>query len=84
MDQELEKLKAQLADLSSHYTDRHPDVRKLKDQIAKTEKMRDQALADLKATAATTSGTSNASRPLHEQTMWMAEMGRPRFNSRVS
>jgi succinoglycan biosynthesis transport protein ExoP len=45
IDQELEKLKAQLADLSSHYTDRHPDVRKLKDQIAKTEKMRAQLLA---------------------------------------
>src|SRR5580704_16617698 len=55
LDQELDKLKAQLADLSSHYTDRHPDVRKLKDQIAKTEKMRQQALADLKA-GATTSG----------------------------
>ena len=41
LDQELDKLKAQLADLSSHYTDRHPDVRKVKDQIAKTEKMRD-------------------------------------------
>ena len=49
IDQELEKLKAQLADLSSHYTDRHPDVRKLKDQIAKTEKMRDQLLASLNA-----------------------------------
>ena len=47
IDQELEKLKAQLADLSSHYTDRHPDVRKLKDQIAKTEKMRAQLLAGL-------------------------------------
>ncbi len=45
---ELDKLKAQLADLSSHYTDRHPDVRKLKDQIARTEKMRDQIIADLK------------------------------------
>jgi len=52
LDQELEKLKAQLADLSSHYTDRHPDVRKLKDQIAKTEKMRDQLLASLKAQGA--------------------------------
>jgi polysaccharide chain length determinant protein (PEP-CTERM system associated) len=48
LDQELEKLKAQLADLSSHYTDRHPDVRKLKDQIARTEKMRDQLLSSLK------------------------------------
>jgi len=51
IDEELEKLRAQLADLSSHYTDRHPDVRKLKDQIAKTEKMRDQIATDLKAKA---------------------------------
>ena len=53
LDQELDKLKAQLADLSSHYTDRHPDVRKVKDEIARVEKMRDQALADLKASATT-------------------------------
>jgi polysaccharide chain length determinant protein (PEP-CTERM system associated) len=49
LDQELDKLKAQLADLSSHYTDRHPDVRNLKEQIAKTEKMRDQLVAGMKA-----------------------------------
>jgi len=48
VDQELDKLKAQLADLSSHYTDRHPDVRKVKEQIAKTEKLRDQLLAGAK------------------------------------
>ena len=59
LDQELDKLRAQLADLSSHYTDRHPDVRKLKDQIAKTEKMREQALANLKAGATTASGSGN-------------------------
>jgi polysaccharide biosynthesis transport protein len=52
IDAELDKLRAQLADLSSHYTDRHPDVRKLKDQIGKTEKMRDQIAASLKAGAA--------------------------------
>jgi uncharacterized protein involved in exopolysaccharide biosynthesis len=52
IDQELEKLKAQLADLSSHYTDSHPDVRKVKTQIAETEKMRDQFLASLKTNAA--------------------------------
>jgi polysaccharide biosynthesis transport protein len=51
LDEELDKLRAQLADLSSHYTDRHPDVRKLEEQIAKTEKMRDQIAADLKAKA---------------------------------
>lgn len=52
IDQELEKLKGQLADLSSHYTERHPDVRKLKEQIAKTERMRSQLLASLKEKAA--------------------------------
>jgi len=47
VDQELSRLKAQLADLSSRYTDRHPDVRKVKDQIAKTERMKAQLEAEL-------------------------------------
>jgi uncharacterized protein involved in exopolysaccharide biosynthesis len=38
-----------LADLSSHDTDRHPDVRKVKQQIADAEKTRDSIVADLKA-----------------------------------
>jgi polysaccharide biosynthesis transport protein len=67
LDQELDKLKAQLADLSSHYTDRHPDVRNMKEQIAKTEKMRDQLVASMKAkdaaahTEAQTDGGDTAS-----------------------
>jgi polysaccharide biosynthesis transport protein len=48
LDQELEKEKSQLADLRAHYTDRHPDVRKLMGQVAETEKMRDQLLSSLK------------------------------------
>jgi succinoglycan biosynthesis transport protein ExoP len=65
LDQQLDKLKAQLADLLSHYTDRHPDVRKVKDEIARVEKMREGALADLKTNAATTSagGSPPASAP---------------------
>jgi succinoglycan biosynthesis transport protein ExoP len=59
LDQQLDKLKAQLADLLSHYTDRHPDVRKVKDEIARVEKMRDQALVDQKTAAATTSASGN-------------------------
>ncbi len=51
LDQELERLKAQLADLRSRYTDRHPDVRKLQEQIAETESMKSQIVADLKAKA---------------------------------
>jgi succinoglycan biosynthesis transport protein ExoP len=62
IDAELEKLRAQLADLSAHYTDRHPDVRKVKEQIAKTEKMRSQIVADLQAKASGTP-TDAASTP---------------------
>jgi polysaccharide biosynthesis transport protein len=49
IDKEIERLKAEMADLSSRYTERHPDVRKLKEQIVKTERTRDQLLTDLKA-----------------------------------
>jgi polysaccharide chain length determinant protein (PEP-CTERM system associated) len=63
---ELDKLKAQLADLSSHYTDRHPDVRKLKDQIARTEKMRDQIIADLKTGAKARTDDSSDTAPQTE------------------
>ncbi len=49
LNQELDRLKAQLADLSSRYTDQHPDVRKVKEQIAHTEKAKQQLIADMKA-----------------------------------
>ncbi len=46
LEEELDKLKAQRDDLRSRgYTERHPDVRKLTEQIAQKEK----SLADLKA-----------------------------------
>ncbi len=48
IDQELDRLKSQLADLSSRYTDHHPDIRKLRDQITKTEKTKEQIIAGLK------------------------------------
>jgi polysaccharide chain length determinant protein (PEP-CTERM system associated) len=47
IDQELERLKAKLADLSSHYTNRYPEVQSVKDQIAKTEKRRQELAAEL-------------------------------------
>ena len=61
LDHELDKLKGQLADLSSHYTDRHPDVRKLKERIAKNEMLRDQLLAGLKTRTAETSADATDS-----------------------
>jgi polysaccharide biosynthesis transport protein len=47
IDKELDQLRAQLADLLSHYTDKHPDVRKTKEQIARTEKMRERVVAEM-------------------------------------
>ena len=51
VDKDLDTLKAQLADLQSRYTDKHPDVRKLKGQIADLEKLKQQA-----ATSGTVAG----------------------------
>jgi uncharacterized protein involved in exopolysaccharide biosynthesis len=62
LDQELDRLRAQLTDLSSRYTEKHPDIRKLKDQIATTEKMKRQMEAKV-AAAAEAGGTEETSRP---------------------
>lgn len=48
IDQQLDKMRAQLADLSSRYTDAYPDVQNLKVQIAKLEKQRAHVAAELK------------------------------------
>jgi polysaccharide chain length determinant protein (PEP-CTERM system associated) len=47
IDQQLQTLKSQLTNLSSHYTDRYPDVQNLKREVAKTEKLRDELIASL-------------------------------------
>lgn len=51
IDQQLEKMKTDLADLSSRYTDQYPDIIKLKTQIAKTEAMRNSLVASQKRRA---------------------------------
>ena len=45
LDQELSRLRAELTDLSSRYTDSYPDVQKVKAQIARTEKQKQDLLA---------------------------------------
>ncbi len=50
IDQELDRLRSKLVDLSSRYTDHYPEVENLKDEIAKTEKRRGVLVAELKAT----------------------------------
>lgn len=59
LDEELQRLRSQLTDLRAHYTDRHPDVRKLKDQIAQTERMKQQMQAQVAAAAQSTSAEGN-------------------------
>lgn len=46
LNQELSRMRSQLIDLRARYTDEYPDVVKLKDQIAKTEKIRDEMAAN--------------------------------------
>jgi polysaccharide chain length determinant protein (PEP-CTERM system associated) len=55
IDKQLDQLKAQLADLTSHYTDKHPDVRKTREQIARTELMRERIVAEMNNPATTAS-----------------------------
>lgn len=63
IDQQLDKLKAQLTDLSSRYTDSYPDIRKLKVEIAKTEKMREDLISELKSNS---SGKTDSSATAHD------------------
>jgi len=55
IDQQLSKLRSQLAALSSQYTDQHPDIRSLKIEISKTEKMRSELASELKNKSSTSS-----------------------------
>jgi succinoglycan biosynthesis transport protein ExoP len=59
IDEQLAALRARLTELSSQYTDRYPEVQSVKSQIAKTEKTRDDLLADSKgkSSAATPKGS---------------------------
>ena len=45
LDDQLNRLRAQLTDLSARYTDSYPDVQRVKSQIAQTEKQREALLA---------------------------------------
>jgi succinoglycan biosynthesis transport protein ExoP len=47
IDQHLESLRTKLADLSTRYTESHPEIRELKSEIAKTEKMKEHLIASL-------------------------------------
>ena len=60
LDQELAKLRSQLTDLSSRYTDSYPDVQKVKAQIARTEKQRQDLIATPKTSSRQASDSESA------------------------
>lgn len=60
LDKELARLKTELADVQAHYTERHPDYRKLKQQIAKVEKMKEQMAASVNPAAASGNAKDNS------------------------
>ncbi len=47
IDKQLDQLRAQLADLTSHYTDRYPDVRKTREEITRMEATRQRIIAGM-------------------------------------
>jgi succinoglycan biosynthesis transport protein ExoP len=59
IDKQLDQLKAQLADLTSHYTDKHPDVRKTKEQIARMEATRVRIVADMNSRPSNAAASSD-------------------------
>jgi polysaccharide chain length determinant protein (PEP-CTERM system associated) len=69
IDAKLDKLRSELRDLSSTYGEKYPEVRKVRDQIAKTEVQRDQLLADTKANGNNTPPDAKAVAPTHDSTL---------------
>lgn len=49
LDKDLRDMHLRLQDLQARYTEQHPDIIALKDKIAKTEKLKNQAVAELAA-----------------------------------
>jgi len=74
IDKELDQLKAHLTDLTSHYTDKHPDVRKTREQIARTEQMRERIVADMNNRSNTPSPAPTADQPLNPKSAPILEL----------
>lgn len=60
IDQQLDTLRGKLADLSARYTDQYPEVQQLREEIAKTEKEREQLIASLKSSPGSADHNSNS------------------------
>ena len=60
VDEQLDTLRTKLADLSTRYTDRYPEVQEVKSEIAKAEKEREQLIASLKKDGTSKSHAADA------------------------
>jgi polysaccharide biosynthesis transport protein len=74
IDKELDQLKTQLADLTSHYTEKHPDVRKTKEHIAQLEKTRERVIAAMNSGVHDSSPEPAATAPLDPKSTPMLEL----------
>ena len=74
IDKELDQLRAHLTDLTSRYTDKHPDVRKTREQIARTEQMRERIVADMNNRSNTPSPAPTAAQPLDAKSASILEL----------
>jgi len=74
IDKQLDQLKAQLADLTSHYTDKHPDVRKTKEQISRMEAARARIVADMNSRPSSSSSDPAPVASLEPKTAPMLDM----------
>ena len=74
IDRQLDQLKAQLADLTSHYTDKHPDVRKTKEQISRMEAARARIVADMNSRPSSSSSDPAPVASLEPKTAPMLDM----------
>ncbi len=71
IDKQLDQLRAQLADLPAHYTEKHPDVRKTKEQIERVEKTRAQIVAGgMNSGVERGTGRSGATRDRRARPFW--------------
>jgi len=63
LDQQAATLQSRLTDLLTRYTNEYPEVQQVKAEIARTEKAREQQLANLKATADKPQGSQGSTQP---------------------
>jgi polysaccharide chain length determinant protein (PEP-CTERM system associated) len=68
VDAELDKLRGELNTLRSSYNDQYPEIREVKDKIARTEKLKQQLLVNQPRAGTSESGTTDSGGAIPETT----------------